>query len=413
MLASESPPDYTKPDCITPCPNEILHNICHHLPSESIKDFRLVCKAFYIVGNDYLDARAYKKLHIDTFVSLLKGCPKLDTVEIWSGRVKPHMMMMKARRLFADAKFSPADANESFDSSVKGLIAVFRAFERSGVCLRRIVAGRLSHDIFHLNHHDTILVKAGLTKVHSLALNIDELLPPEVILAQALGSRTAETSESLSDGALSEMLRAAPSMRGLSIRMSNLRYNHAVGPLDVNHIFGKQVFKHLRYLNLERVAADSSNLERVLVDHGDTLIGIRLTDFTMRNHDSWTRFFAAMSQKLPNIRKFMLYGRWTGKHTEHWDSSKTLDGRSTMETHAMSNFLRKGGTLPTTLAEFRQHVPNPHVFIHARNLHFSRRRRGRDYIDASNEGYIEEPKTDSDSSSGDEDEDLKFWKEHL
>ncbi|KAI5250213.1 DUF791-domain-containing protein [Aureobasidium subglaciale] len=352
-----------------------------------------------------------KKLHIDTFVSLLKGCPKLITVEIWSGRVKPHMMM-KARRLFADAKISPADVNECFDSSVKGLIAVFRALERSGVCLRQIVAGRLSHDVFHLDHHDTTLIKAELAKVHSLALNIEELHPPEVFLASALRSRTAEISERLSDGALSESLRAAPSMRYLSIRMSSLRYNHAVGPLDVNRTFGKQVFKHLRYLNLDKVAANSSNLERVLIDHGNTLRSIRLTDFTMRNHDSWTRFFAAISQKLPNIRKFMLYGRWTGKHAEYWDFSRTLDGRSTMETHAMSNFLREGGTLPTTLAEFRQHVSNPHVFIHARSLHFSRRKRSRDYIDASNEGYIEEPKTDSESSD-DEDEDLKFWKEHL
>lgn len=84
----------------------------------------------------------------------------------------------------------------------------------------------------------------------------------------------------------------------------------------------------------------------------------------------------------------------------------------------MNRYIRKGGDLPTTDEKCRQQIPNCRVVERSlRSPHVASRPGHpgiRRLVNASEHTeYIDEPDSDSECLSDDEDEDLKFWKAHL
>ncbi|THZ97862.1 hypothetical protein D6C88_01093 [Aureobasidium pullulans] len=372
--------DYTGPDCITPCPNEVLHKICSNLPFDVVKNFRLVCRIFGKIGNDHLNAQAHvcfkrtsfqelqrlstsdlrksirslcfdvnryneqftfekwrrvvrvttnigrsqenqdaydrfrhyyvdqdaivqEDLHVESIATLLRNCPKLHTVEIWSA-YEDLRIMQKAVPVFADAGFSPRSRRGNFVHGVHAIKDVMQAANQTRTRLKRLFAGRLSQTLFHLEAVDTEIIKTGLEKVQCLSLEIDEPHPTT--------NFEATSWDKLSEGALSKLLGAASDVRYLSVR-SRDSWSPAIATLYLNHIFGKHVFHYLQALHLRSVATNSKGLSKILIEHKETLRYVHLTNFNMvNNNDNWNDFFSVMCQQLPQARKFLLYGDWKG-----------------------------------------------------------------------------------------------------
>ncbi|THZ17613.1 hypothetical protein D6C89_08696 [Aureobasidium pullulans] len=478
--------DYTGPDCITPCPNEVLHKICSNLPFDVVKNFRLVCRIFGKIGNDHLNAQAHvcfkrtsfqelqrlstsdlrksirslcfdanryneqftfekwrrvvrvtsnigrsqenqdaydrfrhyyvdqdaivqEDLHVESIATLLRNCPKLHTVEIWSA-YEDLRIMQKAVPVFADAGISPRSRRGNFVHGVHAIKDVMQAANQTRTRLKRLFAGRLSQTLFHLEAVDTEIIKTGLEKVQCLSLEIDEPHPTT--------NFEATSWDKLSEGALSKLLGAASDVRYLSVR-SRDSWSPAIATLYLNHIFGKHVFHYLRALHLRSVATNSKGLSKILIEHKETLEYVHLTNFNMvNNNDNWNDFFNVMCQQLPQARKFLLYGDWKGGNGASWSFGHISGGKSSLRTHAMNRYIRKGGDLPTTDEKCRQQIPNcrvverslrsPHVASRPGHPGFRRLVNASEHIE-----YIDGPDSDSECLSDDEDEDLKFWKAHL
>lgn len=138
----------------------------------------------------------------------------------------------------------------------------------------------------------------------------------------------------------------------------------------------------------------------------------------VNNNENWNDFFNVMCQQLPQARKFLLYGDWKGGNGASWSFGHISDGKSSLRTHAMNRYIRKGGDLPTTDEKCRQQVPNcrvverslrrPHIASRPGHPGFRRLVNASEHTE-----YIDEPDSDSECLSDDEDEDLKFWKAHL
>ena len=475
--------DYTGPDCITPCPNEVLHNICSNLPFDVVKNFRLVCRIFGKIGNNHLNAQAHvcfrtnvvpgasasldlrssekhplallrrqplqrtihirkmvrvtsnigrsqenqdaydrfrhyyvdqdaivqEDLHVESIATLLRNCPKLHTVEIWSA-YEDLRIMQKAVPVFADAGISPRSRRGNFVHGVHAIKDVMQAANQTRTRLKRLFAGRLSQTLFHLEAVDTEIIKTGLEKVECLSLEIDEPHPTT--------NFEATSWDKLSEGALSKLIGAASDVRYLSVRLCD-SWSPAIATLYLNHIFEKHVFHYLRALHLRSVATNSKGLSKILIEHKETLEYIHLTNFNMvNNNDSWNDFFNVMCQQLPQARKFLLYGDWKGGNGASWSFGHMSDGKSSLRTHAMNRYIRKGGDLPTTDEKCRQQIPNCRVVERSlRSPHVASRPGHpgiRRLVNASEHTeYIDEPDSDSECLSDDEDEDLKFWKAHL
>ncbi|THY93074.1 hypothetical protein D6C92_05538 [Aureobasidium pullulans] len=463
--------DYTGPDCITPCPNEVLHNICSNLPFDVVKNFRLVCGIFGKIGNDHLNAQAHvcfkrtsfqelqrlstsdlrksirslcfdanryneqftfekwrrvvrvtsnigrsqenqdaydrfrhyyvdqdaivqEDLHVESIATLLRNCPKLHTVEIWSA-YEDLRIMQKAVPVFADAGISPRSRRGNFVHGVHAIKDVMQAANQTRTRLKRLFAGRLSQTLFHLEAVDTESIKTGLEKVECLSLEIDEPHPTT--------NFEATSWDKLSEGALSKLLGAASDVRYLSVRSLD-SWSPAIATLYLNHIFGKHVFHYLRALHLRSVATNSKGLSKILIEHKETLRYVHLTNFNMvNNNDNWNDIFSMScvnSFPKPASSYFMATG-------------KVVTGQA----GALVIYLA-GGDLPTTDEKCRQQIPNcrvverslrsPHVASRSGHPGFRRLVNASEHTE-----YIDEPDSDSECLSDDEDEDLKFWKAHL
>jgi hypothetical protein len=318
--------------------------------------------------------------------------------------------MQKAVPVFADAGISPRSRRGNFVHGVHAIKDVMQAANQTRTRLKRLFAGRLSQTLFHLEAVDTEIIKTGLKKVECLSLEIDEPHPTT--------NFEATSWDKLSEGALSKLLGAASDVRYLSVR-SRDSWSPAIATLYLNHIFGKHIFHYLRALRLRSVATNSKGLSKILIEHRETLRYVHLTNFNMvNNNDNWNDFFNGMCQQLPQARKFLLYGDWKGGNGASWSFGHMSDGKSSLRTHAMDRYIRKGGDLPTTDEKCRQQIPNcrvverslrsPHVASRPGHPGFRRLVNASEHIK-----YIDEPDSDSECLSDDEDEDLEFWKAHL
>jgi hypothetical protein len=171
----------------------------------------------------------------------------------------------------------------------------------------------------------------------------------------------------------------------------------------LNSVFNVHInpglFPDLCSLSLERIKVSGRTLQQFLLAHRGTLKFVRLQDIQMDDSGD---------EKLPQLRRFLRYGRFRDWADLDWNLGSVVDGRSSIWTHALDKYLRKGWSHgekpPFDEDEIKTYyVPNPVIFENEKT---------KNYWNSSNQ-YIEDPETDHEWEDEDEDEDEKrFQKIH-
>lgn len=339
----------------------------------------------------YLDQVAFvsEDLHTRALTEFFQKCPKLHDVVIRPG-YRNYGHKAWSETLHVDPWFR-AGAD-----SVAAVRDVMRAAHNAGVVLRRIAVLFIDYRSSQFSARDLELIAATLNGTKCLSLRFyDGLKAPE-------------------PGMASNVRRLLSGAHGLTHLSIGIEPRDKVFTTELGYIFEDRVFPHLSTISLSAMFFNKDHLYSFLIAHKETLRFVKFSSLQFVGEgDSWSQFFTDISQQLPSVRKFMLYGHFSYQRStaDKWNFGTRDDGFSTLMTHAMDKFIRKGGVLPATDDDCRQHVPDVKC-ISPTSCHRKCVRRFHESGQIASNMHIEEPDTDTEYYEDKDDEDLSFWKTH-
>lgn len=339
----------------------------------------------------YLDQEALvsEALHTRALTELFHKCPKLTDVVIRPG------CGLYEHKPWSETSY----VNSWFCSGINNAAAVrdvMRAAHNARILLRRIAVHFVDYRSSQFSARDLELIAATFHGTKCLSFRFrDWYDEPQPKVSSSLGL----------------LLCGSQGLTHLSIGVGS---GNQLLSRELGHMFEDRFFPHLSTIGLSAISLEKDHLHTFLITHKETLRVVKFTDLKfVGEEDSWSQFFTDVSQQLPNVRRFMLHGyhshRWPTAND--WEFGKQRHGFSTLKTHAMDKFIRKGGVLPATDDDCRKHVPDVKCVLTT-----SRHRKCVCRIHDSGQGadklHIEEPDTDTEYYEDEEDEDLSFWKTH-
>lgn len=341
-----------------------------------------------------------KGMHTKSPTAFFQGCRNLDTIEIRSA-YPSYEFPDRSQPLFRSALISPGRVQGNSMNGVSALVDVVQIVQQTSACIKRISAGRVSHKLFSLDDEDMEPIKATVVPLHCFALSLhDDVCDAEMLQL---------IREKLDRGVLSDILSTCSNLSHPSVQSSqsvSIELHHT-------HIFANHIFQRIRSLDLNGISVNTVRFREVLEDYGKTLENICLTNIHSIDFyfwDAWATFFSSLSRTFPRACRVMFYGDWTSLRSTTWTFGSQAHDQSTLKTHAMDKFVRKGGVFPDSYEHCCTYVREPQSTARRNPSRHTRTRADRERD--SEYMHIEEPDTDTEMDD-EQDRDVRFWATHL
>jgi hypothetical protein len=369
-----------------------------------------ICRRAFAEQEDLLNRGA-----LTESVSVFVGrCPKLDTLSLSfaDGLNIPQEAPSAIRQVIARM---PTEARPHFDIGITAeILRIFQAKVLKHLQISYIPLEAVAREA---NQSDLAAIRTAISSLNSLALGVahEPTAPEEENDHEYWPENELFSIEEHADtveGQISALITAARDLRHLRFE-TRLDPERGLDGCLLNTVFDVQInpnlFPGLRSLSLERIKISGRTLRRFLMAHEGTLGFVRLQDMQMidgGDEMNWWQFWVEMTGKLPQLRRFLHYGRLRDGAELDWGLGSVVDGRSSIWTHALDKYLKKGwphgGEPPFDKDEMKTfYVPNPVIFENEET---------KNDWNCHNQ-YIEDPETDHEWEDEDEDE-KRFQRMH-
>jgi hypothetical protein len=344
----------------------------------------------------------------------VRRCPKLDTLSISfvDGLQIPSEAPAAIRQITARM---PTEARPHYDIAITAeILKTFRTKVLKHLQISYIPLEAIAREA---NKSHLTVIQSAMSSLDSLVLGVaheptgpskeddHEYWPDDELFS--IGQHADNM-----DSQISALISVAHNLRHLRFETREDPERALEGCL-LNSVFNVQInpglFPDLCSLSLERIKVSGRTLQQFLLARRGTLKFVRLQDMEMNGSGdemNWWQFWAEMTGKLPQLRRFLHYGRFRDWADLDWNLGSVVDGRSSIWTHALDKYLRKGWPHgeepPFDEDEIKTYyVPNPVIFENEKT---------KDYWNRPYQ-YIEDPETDHEWEDEDEDE-TRFQKMH-
>lgn len=295
---------------------------------------------------------------IKAFQTCFENCPKIDNIVVSLGNAV-RIRTKVNKHAYKDAMGAQPYEDLPDRYGVRQLTSVLLASHRAKLNLKYLLAGEISHQFF--NQSEEVMTEIGTAMQQLSWLDFQFHNPfAEETAGNPMPGIIPEEQErirhTLSQGRLPRLLANCQAIRHLSISPTQCDVPEL--QTSITHLVGDNHFPHLEWIQLDGFSTTGDQLTNFLKRHKATLRTVYLYNVYLEDC-TWESWFICFTKKMPKLRLIRLRGKFTAVGGATWYFGCTSMTRSTIESHAMDKFLRKGGLLPEFDDDYRFHIPEP------------------------------------------------------
>ena len=370
--------------------------------------------------HEHIDTIIRERLYQRTLKTFFQNCPNLNALAIsfamgiWNfWHVDDEFGYTEA----SEKHLGPLSLHHRHHHSTIETAEIMQLVVQTGIQLQQLAVGYLPVERIQKPNPDLDMIKTAMQPLESLVLKV--VNQPSVPSGPANDRgffeymdedirRVKEAADDLEED-LSAFIATAANLVHLRFGQGHEKEDRMVDGCLLRSLFDMRcypnVFPSLRSLSLEFVDTSGQTLKNFLLARRDTISFVRLKDISLEDSEddySWTRFFQDMSNKMPKMELFLMYGTQRDTDGSLLEFGNTLDNQSSWKTHAMNMYLRNGGAMPVDIESASAQVLNPVMY---------REYPHRDHTSYISFSYIKAP--EGFGSGLLEQFDDKFWAEHF
>lgn len=295
---------------------------------------------------------------IKAFQTCFENCPKIDNIIVSLGNAIRSRTKVN-KHAYEDAMVAHSYEDLPDRYGVRQLTSVLLASHRAKLNIKCLLAGEISHQF--LNQPEEVMAEIGAAIQQLSWLDIQFHNPfEEETAGNPMPGIIPEEQErirhTLSQDLLPKLLANCQAIRHLSITPTQCDVPEL--QTSIAHLVGDIHFPHLEWVQLDGFSTTAAQLNNFLKRHKATLRTVYLYNVYLEEW-TWVDWFINFTKKMPRLRLIRLRGKFTSAPGDTWYFGCTSMTRSTIESHTMDKFLRKGGALPEVDDDIKFHIPEP------------------------------------------------------